>query len=88
MIRRVSQSSNEMARPPKAKEQHHFPFKLYDMLDYAADSEYSSSVSWDEEGLAFSIHNKDTFLDHIVPRFFKQTKFRSFVSLSCLFLSL
>lgn len=60
------------------KEQHHFPFKLYDMLEYVADSEYSSAVSWIEEGMAFAIRNKDTFLKHIVPIFFKQTKFRSF----------
>mmetsp|Transcript_27313 Transcript_27313/g.47348 ORF Transcript_27313/g.47348 Transcript_27313/m.47348 type:complete len:220 (+) Transcript_27313:158-817(+) len=70
------------------KEQHNFPFKLYDMLEYVADSEYSSAMSWIEEGTAFAIRNKDTFLKHIVPMFFKQTKFRSFVSLSFSFLSI
>jgi len=63
---------------PIVKEQHHFPFKLYDMLEYAANSEYSSAVSWIENGRAFAIHDKDTFLCQIVPRFFKQTKIRSF----------
>mmetsp|Transcript_7447 Transcript_7447/g.12975 ORF Transcript_7447/g.12975 Transcript_7447/m.12975 type:complete len:330 (-) Transcript_7447:224-1213(-) len=60
------------------KKQYHFPFKLYSMLQYAADSEYSSALGWIEEGRAFAIRNKDTFLKHIVPMFFKQTKFRSF----------
>ena len=52
------------------------------MLEYAADSQYSSAVSWTEDGRGFAIHNRDAFLEHIVPMFFKQTKFRSFVSKS------
>mmetsp|Transcript_22001 Transcript_22001/g.46405 ORF Transcript_22001/g.46405 Transcript_22001/m.46405 type:complete len:355 (-) Transcript_22001:230-1294(-) len=79
MPRRVSVSdtgNDVVARLPK--EQNHFPFKLYDMLEYASDSEYCSSVSWVQNGHAFVIHNKEAFLEHIVPRFFKQTKFRSF----------
>ena len=62
-------------------QQHHFPYKLYDMLEYAADSEYSSSVSWSDDGTSFAINNKDIFMECIVPLFFKQTKFRSFVSI-------
>ena len=85
LLYRVYKSSNKMACP--LKEQYHFPFKLYSMLQYAADSEYSSAISWTEEGQAFAIHNKDTFLEHVVPMFFKQTKFISFVSLSFSFLS-
>eukprot|EP00571_Detonula_confervacea_P015791 CAMPEP_0172299800 /NCGR_PEP_ID=MMETSP1058-20130122/2014_1 /TAXON_ID=83371 /ORGANISM="Detonula confervacea, Strain CCMP 353" /LENGTH=298 /DNA_ID=CAMNT_0013009363 /DNA_START=173 /DNA_END=1069 /DNA_ORIENTATION=+ len=59
-------------------DQRHFPLKLYDMLEYVADSQYSSAVSWSRDGQAFVVHNKDTFLEYIVPMFFKQTKFRSF----------
>ena len=55
-----------------------FPYKLYDMLTYAADCEHSSAVSWINEGRAFAIHCEQTFMLHIVPMFFKQTKFRSF----------
>ena len=57
-----------------------FPFKLYEMLEYAADSKYSSAVSWSEDGTQFSIHDKDMLMKHVVPMFFKQSKFRSFVS--------
>ena len=57
-----------------------FPFKLYDMLEYVADSKYSSAVSWSEDGTQFSIHDKDMLMKHVVPMFFKQSKFRSFVS--------
>ena len=58
----------------------HFPFRLYDMLNAAADDELHSIVSWSADGLSFSIHQKDIFTERIVPRFFKITKFRSFVS--------
>ena len=60
----------------------HFPYKLYDMLEYAADSEFFYSVSWSEDGTSFAIHDKDEFMMHVVPLFFKQTKFRSFVSIT------
>ena len=56
-----------------------FPFKLYAMLEYAANSEYSF-VTWANEGHAFAIHDKDDFMQYVVPQYFKQTKFRSFVS--------
>lgn len=59
----------------------HFPYKLYDMLEYAADSEFFYAVSWSEDGTSFAIHDKDEFMMHVVPLFFKQTKFRSFVSI-------
>lgn len=59
----------------------HFPYKLYDMLEYAADSEFFYAVSWSEDGKSFAIHDKDELMMHVVPMFFKQTKFRSFVSI-------
>eukprot|EP00581_Thalassiosira_minuscula_P007610 CAMPEP_0183705522 /NCGR_PEP_ID=MMETSP0737-20130205/2572_1 /TAXON_ID=385413 /ORGANISM="Thalassiosira miniscula, Strain CCMP1093" /LENGTH=349 /DNA_ID=CAMNT_0025932671 /DNA_START=23 /DNA_END=1072 /DNA_ORIENTATION=+ len=74
----TSSDVNVVARLPKAKEQYRFPFKLYDMLEYASDTEYCSSVSWVKDGRAFIIHNKDAFLEYVVPKFFNQTKFRSF----------
>lgn len=36
-------------------------------------------VSWSADGRAFTIHNQDEFMDIIVPIFFQQTQFRSFV---------
>lgn len=48
------------------------------MLDYVADSDFSSAVSWTHDGRAFSIRDKDACMERVVPRFFKQTKFRSF----------
>ncbi|KAL3826874.1 hypothetical protein ACHAXA_000842 [Cyclostephanos tholiformis] len=56
----------------------HFPFRLYDMLEYVSTSENSSAISWTHDGLAFVINQEDIFLEHVVPMFFNQTKFRSF----------
>jgi len=65
----------------KEQQQHQtFPFKLYEMLQYANDSEFSSSLAWAADGSAFIIHDKDVMTDDLAPKFFKQTKFRSFVS--------
>lgn len=61
------------------KEPQHFPFKLFVVLEHATDSDDCNHVvSWIQDGRAFAIHDRDLFLKHIVPRFFKQTKFRSF----------
>ena len=60
-----------------------FPFKLYEMLEYACDSEFSSSLSWLADGSAFIIRNKDVMMNDLAPMFFKQTQFRSFVSGLC-----
>jgi len=57
-----------------------FPYKLYEMLEYACDSEFNSACSWSADGSAFVIHNKEVMMEELVPMFFKQTKFRSFVS--------
>ncbi len=57
-----------------------FPYKRYAMLEYAAVPEHAAAASWIDEGQAFAIHDKDAFLEHVVPRFFKQTKYSAFVS--------
>ena len=58
----------------------HFPFRLYAMLEYVSKSEHSAAISWTHDGLAFVINQLDVFLEHVVPIFFNQTKFQSFVS--------
>jgi hypothetical protein len=62
------------------QQQQTFPFKLYEMLEYACDSEFSSSLSWSADGSVFIINDKDVLMDVLAPKFFKQTQFRSFVS--------
>jgi len=56
----------------------HFPHKLYGMLEYSSDSEQATSISWTRDGTAFLIHDSEILMQDIVPKFFKQTQFRSF----------
>jgi len=64
------------------QQQQTFPFKLYEMLEYAraSASGVGSSISWLADGTGFVIHNKDAMMNDLTPMFFNQTKFRSFVS--------
>eukprot|EP00984_Skeletonema_dohrnii_P011056 scaffold4390_cov71-Skeletonema_dohrnii-CCMP3373.AAC.10 len=55
-----------------------FPHKLYEMLEYACDSEINSACSWSADGSAFAISNRNVMMEELVPMFFRQTKFRSF----------
>jgi hypothetical protein len=52
------------------------------MLECVSESEHSSAIQWTHNGRAFVIIQQDVFLEHVVPVFFNQTKFPSFVSLS------
>ena len=55
-----------------------FPWKLHDMLDTAAEEGFDDVVSWDEGGRAFKVHKTQTFVDSIMGRWFKQSKYKSF----------
>ena len=69
-----------MNEKQQQQQQQTFPFKLYEMLEYARASGVSSSISWLADGTGFVIHNKDAMMNDLTPMFFNQTKFRSFVS--------
>ena len=58
-----------------------FPFKLYEMLEYASDHGLASIV-WAHDGEAFEIIDADALMDDVAPLFFKQSKFRSFTRAS------
>ena len=64
----------------QVQQQQTFPFKLYNMLEYACDSEFSSCISWSDNGSSFIIRDKDVMMANLAPKFFNWTKFRSFVS--------
>ncbi|KAL7526337.1 hypothetical protein ACHAXR_001435, partial [Thalassiosira sp. AJA248-18] len=58
-----------------------FPMKLYAMLELADVQGYGSSsnaVAWLPHGRAFRVLDEQSFMESIVPFFFKQTKIRSF----------
>ena len=58
-----------------------FPWKVHALLrdvtkqNGGADE---SIVSWLPDGLGFKVHKPEAFVDDIMPRYFKQTKYKSF----------
>ena len=50
------------------------------MLEGAEESSYSSIVSWNTDGRSFTIHDSEALMQQVVPLYFQQTHFRSFVS--------
>ena len=54
-----------------------FPWKLHDMLDRSKIEGNEGFVSWVDNGEAFRVHLTDVFVENIMPRFFKQTKYKS-----------
>ena len=71
-------------KPPRASLAKHletFPYKLFDMLEQTATNlDYDEVVSWSEDGRSFVIGNRNIMMEDVVPKFFNQTKYRSFVS--------
>lgn len=54
-----------------------FPWKLHDMLDRSTSEGNDDVVSWVDGGEAFRVHLPDVFVEAVMPRFFKQTKYKS-----------
>ena len=75
--RRVSLCSSSTVDVSRGTDRSTFPFKLYEMLEYASDHGHSSIV-WVHDGEAFEIVDADALMDDVAPLFFKQSKFRSF----------
>lgn len=55
-----------------------FPIKLHQMLDDIERDGYGDVVSWQPHGRCFVVHKPKTFVNHIMPTYFKQSKFPSF----------
>ena len=55
-----------------------FPLKVYDMLEDSDLQGFQEVVSWNSLGTGFMVHDKNRFINDIVPRYFAQTKYKSF----------
>ena len=53
-----------------------FVQKLYSVLSFEA---YSNIISWNPSGLCFKVHNKDKFIDTILPELCESIKWKSFL---------
>jgi hypothetical protein len=58
-----------------------FPCRLHQMLKEVADEGLDSIISWlpGQQQNTFKVHKKDEFVDQVMPRFFNQTKYKSFL---------
>ena len=56
-----------------------FPVVLYGLLEDAEKHGNASIVSWRPSGVAFKVYRREEFVNKILPKYFKQTKFKSFV---------
>lgn len=55
-----------------------FPVKLHNMLDQIELDGLAHVVSWQPHGRCFVVHEPKEFVEHVMPRYFKQTKIASF----------
>jgi hypothetical protein len=56
-----------------------FPWALHSLLDDAEKEGFDCTISWKPSGMAFKVHNRERFMNEVLPRYFRQTKFKSFV---------
>ena len=55
-----------------------FPLRLFQLLDDAKNERFEHIVSWLPSGKAFKVHNSHAFEEHIISRYFRQTRYKSF----------
>ena len=56
-----------------------FPITLYRLLENAEQEKtFSSIISWLPTGEGFIVHNQEKFAKHIIPFYFRQSKYKSF----------
>lgn len=67
----AGQKFNKETRQP-------FPVKVYEMLEDADAKDFAHIVSWNSPGNGFMVHKKELFIHEIVPKYFNQTKYKSF----------
>ena len=52
-----------------------FPTILHQLLEHALDEGFQDIVSWQPHGRSFHVHNPDLFVQSIMPRYFRQTRY-------------
>jgi hypothetical protein len=55
-----------------------FPVKLHSMLDETEIMGNAGIVSWNEDGLSFSVRDPNKFAQKMMQSYFNQTKYKSF----------
>jgi HSF-type DNA-binding len=55
-----------------------FPLKLHSLLDKIEADGLDHVISWQPHGRCFVVHDPKKFVDHVMPKYFNQSKFTSF----------
>jgi len=55
-----------------------FPLKLHAVLDQVEADGLAHVISWQGHGRCFVVHKPKEFVDHVMPKYFRQTKLTSF----------
>ena len=65
--------------PVESETRKTFPWMLHALLDDAEKNGNDHIISWTPSGTSFRVHDRNAFMKTILPRYFRQTKFKSFV---------
>ena len=83
--RSLSQSSHSSHSSPAKSQSYRsgpnsipFPWKLHQILDDAATQKFDSIISWVPSHNGFKVHKPKEFDSTIMPKYFHQTKYKSF----------
>lgn len=55
-----------------------FPLKLHAVLDQVEADGLAHVISWQPHGRCFVVHRPKEFVDHVMPKYFRQSKLTSF----------
>jgi HSF-type DNA-binding len=70
---------DERRRSADRKPERRFPWTLHRLLEDAEREDRQDVVAWMPSGNAFIVRKRDVFVKETLPRYFRQTKFKSFV---------
>lgn len=81
VVERTESSPTMQSALPVSDFTNQFPWRLHRMLKEVKKENLDSIISWlpGGEQNTFKVHKKDEFVEHIMPRYFNQTKYKSFL---------
>lgn len=74
-----SESSQKVTgKDDKTNKKRDFPSKLHEMLHDSKVQGHEHIISWGPDGKSFKVHEPEDFVTEVMPKYFNQTKYRSF----------
>jgi hypothetical protein len=77
--KKLATAAAKLYKPKKSRTKAlSFPVKLHRMLEAVENEGRQSIVSWNIDGTSFQVHNIERFVTEVLPKHFKQSKYKSF----------